>query len=507
MRVTLHLGGREKAHDPRISQYCILHAMKAAPAKMPQLADIYRRRPLLASLVTVAVGATIAAVVVGMIKDLYVLPGVALAVWVTVLFALRPPVALFAMAVVFLMLDYWTSVEWLPRQLIWLPDLTLIAFCARVLYLAVNKRITYRPPAALLWTVGALALLCVVSAAIDYTSPGEVILGIRAYLRWPLLFLATLMVGLESKTMKWLLWVILTMALVQLPVTVIQWSQTQGLTDTVPGTLSVRGTTEMFLLCSYSIMIIVGLALRHRGYKTALFALAAGLVCFPPVFGFVRVSLFVTPALVLALLIYALLPRVGAKNWRNVTLVTVVIAATLAVGVGTVPAVQSAVAKNLEGLGEFGGVFGIADARLEGGAAGKLYSMRVAHDSIDDSLKTGAVGLGVGFSTSHDLISGGPKYDIPVDPKRTQVTATLLDMGYVGLLALLAIYSAVLATVPRLRGDPDKFWVAVGWAAPVAVLLAIVTLLYFAEWTSARATPVIFWMFMSAAYIRHGEGK
>jgi hypothetical protein len=495
--------------------------MKLGVSKLRSLRSIRGRDLLTASLMIVSVTVTAVAVGFGVARELMAIPAGLLAAWLAVWFVFRPAAALFSLAAVFLLVDHWASTGSLPRQITLLPDLVFVSFAARFIVLLVAKRIKSWPQIALVSTIAALALLCVVSAIIDYPPDAEALLGMRAYLRWPLLLLLTLVIGISSRTMKRLVLVIAGMAVIQLVATGVQWAQTGGTTDTIVGTLSRSATVELFMLCTFALIILVAMALhvRGRGRGAALLAFLAALVCLPPVFGFVRLSLFATPAMLLALLGYGLLPRVGIHNWRRVAIVASVLALSLGIAFGTVHPLQSAVEKNLTGItgmsgntsgrdgtgSIMGGVVRAANKRGTGTVAGKLTSIRVAHSAITDSATTRIFGLGVGYSTTHKFVSGHSANKIAVDVKRTQLSATTADLGYAGVLALFAVLGALLFTVPRLRGDPDSVWAAIGWGAPVAALLFICALIYAAGWTSGRATPFVFWMLVAAPYVRDRE--
>ncbi|MEI6503976.1 MAG: hypothetical protein WCP21_23435, partial [Armatimonadota bacterium] len=60
-------------------------------------------------------------------------------------------------------------------------------------------------------------------------------------------------------------------------------------------------------------------------------------------------------------------------------------------------------------------------------------------------------------------------------------------------------------TMPRLRHDAEWFWSSVGWAGPMVVVLAALLLFYATGWTSARATPFVFWMIVAAPFVRLRE--
>jgi len=89
--------------------------------------------------------------------------------------------------------------------------------------------------------------------------------------------------------------------------------------------------------------------------------------------------------------------------------------------------------------------------------------------------------------------------------RRTQLSASLLEIGALGTAALIVTLIVLWRTAPRLVGEEDPTWQAISQAFPGIVLLYAFMLAYFAAWTATSVTPFIFWLFPSGLLARAHE--
>ena len=434
----------------------------------------------------------------------YVIPAAFVGAMLLVWFAYCPAAALFCMALQLLVLDHWKGTGVMPGFIAFLPDLVLASLALRLVAMLSVRRRNNHPPKMVLMAVLGLATLCVVSAVLNRSSFGETLLGLRAYLRWPVAFILLLLVGVGDRAMKWLVLTILAISLVQVPVTAIQYATNGGAGDLNVGTFVRSGSTELFMVCMFSLILLVALAIHLR--KPLIGGLAALLMLLPPLFGFVRATIWVAPILLVSLCLYGFGLRSHGRR-RGVVVRFAALAVLCAIVVlSVVPPVKAAVETSLASVSRFGGL--VATESFQGQGAhgtGRITSLSQAHDLASKSLKNRLIGFGPGATLSTEYLTGTLSREASFVLRRTQVTATMLDLGYLGILSLVTVFIALFWSLPRLRQDSDHFWSAIGWAAPMLVSFAVCMLLYFPEWTAANSTPFVFWMLMAAPYVRQRE--
>jgi len=417
-------------------------------------------------------------------------------------FALYPAAALFCLALAILFLNRWVSLGYLPHAIIWMPDLVLAALAMRFLAMRASRRTAFTARRSVLWALALLGALCTVSVVLNHSSIVEDFIGLRSYFRWPLIFLLTVMVGVSSRTMKRLLVLIVGMALVQVPVTAFQFLQNGGIHNFNSGTLVLSGTAEVFMMTMFSMALLVAFAIHGR--KPVIWGALAMAMFLPPLFGSVRAAVFIAPAFFALLLVCALASK---RHSRTASAVKVGAFAVVCAAVFFVWATPQStiVGDNLRSIAAIGGV--IAGESVGGSTtrAGRITAVREASALISQSTTTRLVGFGPGSTSVSALVSGQLNYTGGFDPRRSQVSATLVELGYAGPLVLLAVFAALWFTLPRLSDDAEWFWSAVGWAAPMVVLFAALMLPYTAEWTNVSAAPFLLWMIVAAPFVRQRE--
>lgn len=432
----------------------------------------------------------------------YAVVGGLVAVMLVAGFALYPAAALYSVAFTTLFVNRWVGLGYVPRAVGWMPDLVLLALALRLLVMRAARRNTPTPSHSVLLTLALLGILCVGSMLLNHLGLVQGVVGFRSYLRWPLIFVCVVMLDVGSRTMKRMLVLIVAVSLVQVPVSALQYVRSGGLSDMTSGTLTGNGTGELLVMSMFSMALLMAFVV-HGKHSMLLGALGMSLIL-PPLFGGARASLFLMPAL------FALLVMVGLATKRPSGWVSAAKVGALAVACAflfftfATPS-TTVVGENYKSLGGIGVAYEIERTPAGAAPSGRIAALQEASGLISQSKPTRLLGFGPGSVNDSPLVSGNLSSTLSFTAQRNQMSATIVELGYIGPLILLAVFAALWFTLPRLRDDADGFWSAVGWAAPVIVLTSAVMLFYFAGWTVARSTPFLFWMIVAAPFVRLNE--
>lgn len=208
----------------------------------------------------------------------------------------------------------------LPRQAVWLDEIILFGL---VLFLAarmVRARSWRRTPIDIfvlffiIWGLG--------SSVVNSVPPLNVVLGFRSILQYVLLYYVLVNLSFEEKYLKFLVILILSIGLIQVPFSIYEFLVTGRAGDTAFGTLGTGGTGNLGHLLTMLMAVLLGLArfdiARRSRYLAMFFALMV-----PLVFASAKFSYYA------AVVIFLWMARGSLKTLMAIFLVSCLLAGTV----------------------------------------------------------------------------------------------------------------------------------------------------------------------------------
>lgn len=337
-----------------------------------------------------------------------------------------------------------------------------------------RRRVLYLPPKYLL--VGLLLVLHFVAGAVANSMPPDtVVAGIRNYLKYVPLFLLPVIVPLSDREVRWLLYLVLALMLMQVPISVLQ-----RLFISNPSGDVVRGTMGSGAIMSIALISTIGVlfALHLRGWLGRMKLLTLVVLLFlPATINETKGTVILLP---LAILPIAFFHGDPAKRLKRVVAGSAICLAMLV----AFAAVFNYMYPTEEG--------GIVDYFLEGGAATNVYKQKEVGEGkavgrIDsvlfawEELKADPMklvfGLGIG-NVSDSLIPGEYAEDYKDHGVFvTTYSALIWEVGVMGILLSLVLLGFIAGDAARLRADPGFVGAfALGWVA--VCLVMFVSMIY-----------------------------
>ncbi len=359
---------------------------------------------------------------------------------------------------------FWLPLQYLPTRtlhvlplgFIWLDDAALVAAAAIAFALAATgDRARLRTPLDL--PVAACVAAGIASAALNRVSPAHLVLGLRGPLQPVLAFYALWHLRLPPRHLARLAAVSLALALLQVPVTLVQFllTRTSMSRDLVYGTFWVGASNSIAYYLLFFILPLLGLAAARPERRRALFAAAALLV--PFVLASSRGALLLLPLLVVVATWPVLRRRPRALGG----------VAGLAVVAGLGLALFYAYKPDIEGHEIAGELsprrFYIEQWNRDKGMGRLYYSRWIALRMAARGPATLALGLGPSrFSSSAGSYLRPPLLDeatrgghSPIIPG--QLTATFSEYGLAGLAAFgWLVATGILLARRSWAADPDS---------------------------------------------------
>jgi hypothetical protein len=360
-----------------------------------------------------------------------------LAVGLTVWIALQPVVGLYLLVLVNFLLPRLVDSGWLPLSLFWLNDLVMASWLIHVAVRSVTRRELPRTPFDFL----ALMLLTVfvMSCVANSLPPLQIVIGSRYYFKYLAGFYLILAIGFSPATLRRLYVVLCLLALLQVPLCMLQYAETRSPADWLTGTLNTKASGLMTFWQLTAAALVIGA--YFAGLVSARVASLAGLAVIPPFLGTVQ-AIFVFFPLVMGGLA---VPHLLARNWQ---LVRRYLGLTV-----LVPAVIGGVAMlaspdDRQKVIHDSTVYirspeeAVAYSDLPGG--GRLASFKDAWRASDRGTLNRLLGLGPGVAGESTFRVGTTGGATLVDQRNLHIAVTmvdylLVDLGVVGLLIVLAM--------------------------------------------------------------------
>lgn len=333
-------------------------------------------------------------------------------------------------------------------------------------------------------------LLNLMSAIINDLTFLEIVLGIRLYFRYILLYYIIVNSNLDEVYLRKLVYVYIGTAIVSVPILFINLS-IFGPTDYAGGGIGLKSSAS--LLFNLTIIILLFSWMIKKGMKLRWLVLAGGLMLVW-VFGSVVAAFFYLPLVLLFIsrrltnlryfyvlpfifVIYGMAvsyyPRVFANNYLHKFLFS-----------------PTAAVDYIKGTPQRGGDYGEAGLR-------RLPAIFFAHNLVRKNLfsLTFGLGLGVTSDTGSKLSSTSNIYRRYERENLSgrQLPQFIAEVGYLGLLLIFIMLYKLGTVNNKLLGTKlDEFWSGVCVAFEGAIFLFIVMMPYRTTWT-ANVSGLFFW--------------
>lgn len=388
-----------------------------------------------------------------------------------------------------------------PREIIWigLYGPILLLFFWWLLEVANAPRIPLSP--FLLLAIILFGLYAIFSALIFLPPPSSVILALRDYFKYILLFFPMLWLYARADTtrrdLKLLLWILI----LQLPLVVMQFfgESKAAPSDSNSGTFGWFGTGELILVLSMAVCLLFSLA-RQGLFKWRAFALTGWFAPIIPLAGAFAGFIFMPLAALLGGV------SLGLRNSAARLLTAVVI---VLVGL-TMFWLVDGYPYIIANTGSFGDLlnWNVRALDLEkvdtAGNPGRLRYYQNILQAIDSPV-TAALGQGIGT----DTVELDERLAVPGDENaaralnRTSVGSTFVELGWVGTFLYLGILGALWYEVYRYRHlFRDRFWLGLYGAFTGILVIHILGAAYQYTWGSTWSSLII-WL-IAAMLIGHG---
>lgn len=388
-------------------------------------------------------------------------------------------------------LEYWVRQGFLPSAAQWGVDgLILILFSRLLVERSHLTGLFWKSPAFLGMVVWFVFM--VFSAVANSTSAIQLVLGMRAYIRFMILYFCVLEFHLDMQFFSNAVKLLGLLILLQIPLQFLQKTQYSN-PDLIGG--SILGTGVLSVVVTAGFAAFVSYALLKRNLRIlflGLFLLAG------PALANARAFVFIIP-----LVIGYVLFRFSSHIKRIFWIVPIILS------------VMGVLLMNwtyLQGRSLYRGSSAIdvltdSSAALEelwmdpvqgtqGASIGRLRGLQLSWERIQESPITFLFGLGPASAQGSrftDLRSGKFEDLTLVGGKASQLATSLLEWGVLGtgvyLLMLLALW---LQSEMHFRREKDPFWKSVAFGHAVLVLLVIGLSFYTNTWL-ATAPGVLTW--------------
>ncbi len=386
----------------------------------------------------------------------------------------------------------------IPKEITWLPDVILIILTAKVAFLqAGEKRFKGTPIDT---AVLAIIMVGITSAMYSTVSPVTVILGFRNFFKYVLMFYILRNIEPNERFYRLFLTLLFIFAVVQIPVTIVQalyyGNIGEDIADNVSGTLGWRTTGAMAIFMGFFASILTGLFVRQR----KLIFLLLGASCFIPVilgsglFGF-----YIIPPAILICLIYGY-PKTLRNFFKLIALI-----GTMAFLIWTSinfhdHLYQGKLAETIRSPRKF---YRFNLNYRKEGTFGRFQVIKVANDLLSQHLPYLVIGFGPGNASDSFFSQYKGRLEKQFQGRKiagVQMTAIILEFGYLGLVLFLYLFYRLLKiNAIFYKNTSSDYWKAISIGYNGMVFCYIAGIFYNPAWFF-DVLAFTFW-FISAAIV------
>jgi hypothetical protein len=435
---------------------------------------------------------------VGLIP-LLICVALALMVWIV----LQPIVGLYVLMAVPCLLIRLVEMKRLPGPTPWLVDLVIACWGIHVAIRCVARRELPRTPFDVLLIL--LAVVFTLSSLANTLGPGQVIVGFRYYLKYPLAFCLMMAIRFPRATLRRAILVMVGIALLQIPLTIKQFIEIGVPHDSVTGTLNLNGSGLMAFFQLTVASLLVGA--YFTGIVSSRVAALAGLTIIPPLLGTVQAMFFFFPFVMACLAVPLLITRNTRMLRRYVTVAVVV---PLMIGVVAMVASPQARDKVIHHNTMYITSMDKAVKYNSEPGGGRMRSLTDAWNVSSTGYAGRWLGLGPGMAGESAYNDAALRKQAKPTAIVTQIDFLLVDLGLLGVLAALSVvgwaYVVNLRAFRHARSDADRtvtfalfgviplfglFFLYLGcWINDLSALLFWLSLVYISPIAERGAAPV-----------------
>ncbi len=419
-------------------------------------------------------------------------------IWLLVVVAILTPFLIIsnALALVILILFifiaqgvFGTVLGILPRQVVWTSD-AIIGFLFLKSILSTWKEKDYRKTHLFL-PLSLFVLWAIVSGVLNSIPWFTIGVALKDFLRYALLFYAIINFDIEEKTLKLLVTLFLVIMFLQIPVTIFQY-RLYGQSDWVSGTLGRHGTGEMLILVGGTISILIGFFLHY--WSRFIYLLGISCLLIPLILGSARAALFYIPLTIIFIIRKSLHGKLFTKTFEMFLILGIFISFVLMVPFLREP-FNSLLTDTIRGLKTQ-----INAAAVGSGIPGRLRAPRIAVEWINREALGSVIGYGFGSTKESYFEEYTGKLHRIYSPRTNQLSSTLVEMGYPGLVFYFwLIFVAFAMNLRFFRNTNDNYWKAISFGVDGVIFMHLVGILYHDIWRTVYSS-FPFWFFLAVIY-------
>lgn len=390
----------------------------------------------------------------------------------------------------------------IPKEITWLPDVIILVMTAKFLYLQANKR---------RWqgsTIDAIIMVILIfglfSAIYNDVSMVTIMFGFRKFFKYTLMFFILRNIEHQGKFYRFFLVSLFVLALLQIPVTIVQaisfGTVGKDVADKVSGTLGWKATGAMALFMSFVMSMMMGFYTQTKKYIYLVLC-----ICFliPIMLGSGQFGFIIAPFAVI--ICWFLGNRLTLTNMLKIPLFLIIMAMFI------IPGINYHDSRYKGNLSKFitspSEVYSLNIEKRKEGTFGRFEVIEVAHQLLLENLPQLLIGFGPGNASESYFsdYSGQLEKKYPgLKIWGIQYTAIILEYGFLGLLLFLLLFYLVWrANRNFYHQAEDPFWKAISVGYNGVLFTYLVGCLYNPVWYY-DILAFSFW-FISAALVVQAE--
>ena len=369
----------------------------------------------------------------------------------------------------------------IPKEITWLPDVIILIMAAKILYLQAKKNRWENSPIDLI--ILSILLLGIISAVYNNVTVVTLLFGFRKFFKYTLMFFILRNIEQDSQFYRSFLIVLFILALLQIPVTIVQaiYFGTIGrdIADNISGTLGGNATGAMALFMSFVISMMMGF---YTQTKRIVFILLSAGFLIPIILGSGQFGLLIAP--IAALICWILGRPFTLKNMLKIPLIISVIIMLVLPGINYHDArYKGNMTKFLKSPAE---LYTLNIQNRKEGTFGRFQVIDVAHQLLFEHIPSTIVGFGPGNASQSYFSEYSGRLDKEYHGFKIwgiQYTATILEYGFLGLILFLLLFFQLWRINRRFyHQTQSQFWKAISVGYNGVLFVYIVGSFYNPVW-------------------------
>jgi len=377
----------------------------------------------------------------------------------------------------------------LPRQAIWASDVIIVFLFLKSLHLGVSQKKFETTPLAL--PISLFFIWAVLSGFLNGIPWFTITVTLKDFFRYILLFYAVINLDIKEKKLKSLITLFIILIFFQIPITIFQY-RLYGQSDWVSGTLGRHGTDQMLILVTGIISLLIGFFLYYKSRFIYLLGIPCLLV--PLILGSARAALFYIPLTIVFILRKSVHGKLLTKTFGMLLILGILIGFVFMVPFLREP-LNSLIIDAIRGL-----KMQVNAPVIGSRIPGRLRAPRIAVEWINRQRLGPVIGYGFG-STKESYFEGYTgKFYKTYSPRTNQLSSTLIEMGYPGLIFYFwLIFVSFAINLSFFRNIKDNYWKAISFGMDGIIFMHLVGILYHNLWRTGYAS-FPFWFFLAIIY-------